>query len=160
MDCTDVIGPLNSKVGAIISDGQYFVTSANQHYIFVPLLGNQHQIWLYSDSCYGDDNPLLWPQPYIPYHCHLGAISQEFSLPLHQIMWWTLISEHFLYYMSPLSPISGIGKLSFMKLADLNSSITFFLNCVKLYEVAMLSEHHPINLKPLVKWLEHTFAQL
>ena len=68
------IGPLGGKVGAVIMDGEYFITSSNQTCIYTPPLGDQHQVRLCADSRYGDDDPVLWPQPYMPYHSHFGAI--------------------------------------------------------------------------------------
>lgn len=72
--CTVWIGPLDGKVGAMISDGHTFITSSSQDYVPYPPLGSHRQVQLRSDSCYANDNPILWPQPFIPYFSHYGAI--------------------------------------------------------------------------------------
>lgn len=143
MGHTGEIGALDGNVAAVVGEGKYFVTSSNQHHVFAPPLGDQRQVRLRSDSRYGDDDPVLWPQPYMPYHSHFGAIPRPFALISHQIMWWTLTHEHFPYYVCPGSPITGLGKVSSTKIAALDKSITTLLDRVKLYELATPSERLP-----------------
>jgi hypothetical protein len=69
---TAAIGPLDGKVGAVIMDGEYFITLANQQCIFAPPHGDQHKVQLHADSRYGDNDPVLWPQPYMLLGQHLS----------------------------------------------------------------------------------------
>ena len=51
------------KVGAVIHGGEYFILSPNMDYIPEPVV-NARVSFKYN-SRMGDDDPLLWPQPYI-----------------------------------------------------------------------------------------------
>ena len=85
---TGGIQAIDGIVRAVILDSQYFITSANVHYIPLPPFFNC-QVKLCADSHYGDDDPTQWAQPYIPYHCHLATIPCPDTLVDHQIIWWT-----------------------------------------------------------------------
>jgi len=76
-------------VGAVVGNGQWFVTSPNMEFIPQPALGCTRNICICADFRYGEDNLLQWPQPYFALDCHLDAI------PLcpgpdntMSIMWW------------------------------------------------------------------------
>jgi hypothetical protein len=117
--CTVQIGPLDGKVGTIISDGQVFITSSSQDYVPYPPLRSHHQVQLRSDSRYADDDPILWPQPFIPYFLHYGVIPQPYSFYEHQVIWWMPSHDHFIHHVNAASPVSGLGKLSDMKFGGL-----------------------------------------
>ena len=154
------IGPLDGKVGATILDGTYFITSANQDVIYAPPLGNQREVKLRADACYGDDDPILWPQPYIAFHCHFGAIPRPDSLPEHAIMWWTFMYDDFARFWSDLSLVQGFGKLSPQKFALFKSSVNSLLSRIQAYKKVTPPERCPAMLHPMVKWLEHCLVQL
>ena len=154
------IGPLDGKVGAIILDGFSFITSPNQKHIPYPPLGHQRPVQLHADSRYADDDPILWPQPYIPYFSHYGAIPRPYSLPLHNIIWWTPIRDHFQYHVHPATPICGLGKLSDTVFMELKISVDSLLDRVRLYEADTPSNKQPPILQPVVKMLEHGLARL
>ena len=155
-----LIGPLNGKVGAIILDGFSFITSLNQKHIPYPPLGHQRPVQLHADSRYGDDDPIFWLQPFIPYFSHYGAIPQHYLLPLHNIIWWTHIHEHFQYHIHPVAPIHSWGKLSDAIFMVLKISVDSLLDCVRLYEADTPSNKQPPILQPIVKMLEHGLAWL
>ena len=154
------IGPLDGKVGAIIMDGHSFITSPNQDYILYPPLGNQRPVQLRADSRYADDDPIIWPQPYIPYFSHYGAIPWPYTLPFHKIIWFTPTHDHFSCHVHPAAPIHGLGKLSDDKFTTLKISIDSLLDRVKLYQADNPSSKQPPILQPLVKMLEHGLVQL
>jgi hypothetical protein len=158
--CTVQIGPLNGKVGAIISDGQVFITSSSQDYVPYPPLRSHHQVQLHSDSCYADDDPILWPQPFIPYFSHYGVIPQPYSLYEHQVIWWMPSHDHFVCHVNTVFPVSGLGKLSDMKFAELKASVDSLLECLKHYQAKSPSERQPQILHPFVKMLVHSLAWL
>ena len=154
------IGPLDGKVGAIILDGFSFIMLLNQKHIPYPLLGHQCPVQLHADLCYADDNPILWPQPFIPYFLHYGAIPQPYLLPLHNIIWWTPIHDYFWYHVHPVAPICSLGKLSDAIFMELKISVNSLLDRMRLYEADTPSNKQPPILQPVVKMLEYGLAQL
>jgi hypothetical protein len=158
--CTVRIGPLDGKVGAMISDGHTFITSSSQDYVPYPPLGSHRQVQLRSDSRYADDDPILWPQPFIPYFSHYGAIPQPYSLYEHQVIWWMPSHDHFVRHAHPASPVSGLGKLSNIKFAELKASVDSLLERLKNYQAKTPSERQPRILHPFVKMLVHSLARL
>jgi hypothetical protein len=154
------IGSLDGKVGGIILDGRSFITSPNQDYIPYPPLSNQRPVQLRADSRYADDDPIVWPQPFIPYLLHYGVIPRPYSLPLHNIIWFTPTHDHFWHHVHPAAPIHGLGKLSNDKFTTLKISVNSLLDHVKLYQGDTPSSKQPPILQPLVKMLEHGLARL
>ena len=65
----------NGLVGAVICDGEYIVTSPNANTIFNPPLGGDCSLFLRTNLRFGDDDPLQWPQPWVPEYPHLPCIS-------------------------------------------------------------------------------------
>lgn len=62
----------HGKVGALFQDGKYFILSPNMDYIPEPA-NNPHMTFKYNGRL-GDDDPLLWPQPYVEEICHFPVI--------------------------------------------------------------------------------------
>jgi hypothetical protein len=153
-------GPFDGKVGAITKDGEYFVTSPTETHIPAPPIDDVRPVYLRADSRYGDGDPILWPQPYMAYNCHFGAIRRPNTLPQHNIMWWTPTDENFTLFEPSASPISGFGKLSPAILAHLSTSVTILLNRIKQYQRVTPEERQPPTLSPHAKFLEHSLAQL
>ena len=141
-------------------DGDAFITSANQTYIFAPPLSDKRQVRLRADSRYGDDNPILWPQPYMQYNSHFGVIPQPNSLSQHDIIWWRPTQQHFIRHEPVSSPIKGLGKLLLTKFTTLKLSVSSLVNDVIAYETVTPMERRLPHLQPLVKWLEHGLLQL
>jgi hypothetical protein len=141
-------------------DGDAFIMSGNQTYIFAPPLSDKHQVRLHADSCYGDDNPILWPQPYMQYNSHFGVIPRPNSLSQHNIIWWRPTQQHFICHEPASSLIKGLGKLLLTKFTTLKLSVSSLVNDVIAYETITPMECCPLHLQPLVKWLEHGLLQL
>jgi hypothetical protein len=141
-------------------DGRFFITSPNQDNIFLPPLGDNRPVRLRADSRYADDDPILWPQPYVEYFAHYGAIPRPHSLPLHEVIWWTPTHDDFERHTDPATLIHGLGKLSHLKFVALRSSVDHLLKRVKSYQVATPSERRPPILLPAVKMLEHALVRL
>jgi hypothetical protein len=109
---------------------------------------------------YADDDPITWPQPFIPYFSHYAAIPQHNSLLEHLIIWWIPTHNYFSCHTHPAAPIYGLGKLADDKFAQLKKSVDFLLERVKHYLVKTPSERQPVILSPFVKLLEHGLARL
>ena len=108
---------------------------------------------------YGDNDPIQWAQPYIPYYSHFAAIPHPNMLIDHQIIWWTPTSGDFI--CPPLSgPVSGLGKLCRWKFNELRTSVIFLIHHVTKYQESTPAEWHPPNLLPSVKWLQQVLDQL
>lgn len=134
--------------------------SPNQDYIPYPPLSNQRPVQLRADSHYADDDPIIWPQPYIPYFLHYGAIPRPYTLPLHKIILFTPTHDHFWHHVHLVAPIHGLGKLSDDKFTTLKISINSLLDHVKLYQGDNPSSKQPPILRLLVKMLEHGLVWL
>src|SRR5277367_3053431 len=106
---TGHIGATDGKIGTLLFDGEYFVTTPNQNFIPEPPVG-VHKIFMRADSPYADDDPILWPQPYNVCNCHHGAIPMLRSLSAHLIIWWEPMRDNFIPLRDPASPIRGLGK--------------------------------------------------
>ena len=79
------IGPLNGLFGAIILGRKSFITMANADFIPLPPF-DDCEVKLQADSCYGDDDSVQWPQPYLSFNSHFPAILCPNSLLNHQII--------------------------------------------------------------------------
>ncbi|KAK0429917.1 hypothetical protein EV421DRAFT_1939721 [Armillaria borealis] len=53
---------------------KFIVTTPNASALWAPPLGSNRVMYLRSDLRYGDDDPLSWPQPYVPQYCHFPII--------------------------------------------------------------------------------------
>ena len=154
------IGTLDGEVGALVLQDKFFITSANQPFIPNPPFSDQHQVRLRADSLYGDDDPILWPQLYMPCNAHFVAIPRPDSLEGHDIIWWRPEDRYFEQYRFGTSPFLGLGKLTSLKFQCLKASVGSLLKRVEKYAASSPAKHHPPTLKPYVKWLEHGLVQL
>lgn len=68
--------------------------------------------------------------------------------------------DHFIHHAHPASPVSGLGKLSDIKFAELKASVDSLLERLKNYQAKTPSERQPRILHPFVKMLVHSLAQL
>jgi hypothetical protein len=150
----------DGNVGALLLDGQYFITSPNQDFIPRPPLGSTRKVSMRADSLYGDDDPLCWPQPYSSYFCHHGAIPLPNSLPTHSVIWWEPTRDQFAQLDDPVAPIRGLGKLSESKLQELKRSASVLFSRVKSYTSKPSSSRPPPALGPMIKMIEHGLLRL
>lgn len=75
--CATAIQWCDGRVGAVLLGGFFFVTSPNMDVVYEPPLGKNRAMFLRRDYRYADDDPLLWPQPYVRSACHHGAIPRK-----------------------------------------------------------------------------------
>ncbi|KAJ7856108.1 hypothetical protein B0H14DRAFT_3448666 [Mycena olivaceomarginata] len=85
------LGPFNGTVAAHTQLGaqSYFITTNTNYVPAVPSLELLHKVYLRTDMRYGTDDPILWPQQYTSFYCHLPLISKKGAQPELDIMWWT-----------------------------------------------------------------------
>ncbi|KAL0578355.1 hypothetical protein V5O48_003633 [Marasmius crinis-equi] len=79
---------LDGKTGAFVANECFFVTLPTSEKIYQPLL-DQRELYLRSDYHFGPEDPLLYPQPFLPSRCHHAAIPRQpldASDPLAK--WW------------------------------------------------------------------------
>jgi hypothetical protein len=103
-------------VAAVIED--VVCTTPNQTRIFLPPM-QKTEVKLRADLRYGAEDPTLWPQPWIDFHCHLGSIPRKPDDPDDplSIMWWDPTTDDFKF--SGGSLVDGLGELSGSKLLSL-----------------------------------------
>jgi hypothetical protein len=150
---------MDGTVGALLFNGEYFVTTPNQTFIPEPPAGDR-KVVMRADSLYADDDPILWPQPYNAFNCHHGAIPTRKSLSAHLIIWWEPTHRDFIPLRDPTSPIRGLGKLSDSKLGDLKSSVSILLTRVQVLMSGSSKFRAPSTLGPMVKMIEHGLVRL
>lgn len=104
------ITPFDGLVGGILDDG-YIVTSPNAKKIFYPPLGGDRSVFLRSNLRFGDDDPLQWPQPFLPSYPHIVCIPRKPRDVYSQtsIMWADLDRSSFI---ADDGMLGGIGKIS------------------------------------------------
>ena len=142
------IGLLNGLFGAIILGRKLLITTDNADYIPLPPFGD-HEVKLWADSCYGNNDPIQWPQPYLSFNSHFPAIPHPNSLLDHQIIWCMLCLSNFVSYMPALSPLLGLGKISESQYTALHTFVTFLLEHSKQYHAS--SKHVPPLILPMNK---------
>ena len=114
---------------------------------------------LCADSCYGDDNPTQWAQPYHPFYSHLAAIPCPNTLLDHLIIWWTPTIGDFA--CPPLcGPMAGLGKLCQQRYNELRTSVIFLKDRVTKYQESTAGKQNSPTIQPSVKWLQQVLEQL
>ncbi|TFK59506.1 hypothetical protein BDN72DRAFT_865095, partial [Pluteus cervinus] len=123
-------GPLSiyhGRVGAVIREGESFITSPNSSFIPQPPLGGDRSVFLREDFRYGDDDPLQWPQPFIRSLLFLSAIPliSDHNHPLAVMsddLSWSDFTE------DDNDLLSGIGKITNIKYTQLSVLSTHILD--------------------------------
>jgi hypothetical protein len=100
---------MDGLFGAVTHDGRHIVTSPNSHSIFDPPLGGDCSIFLWSNLCFGDDNELQWPQPFVINYGHLACIRKHPTLKYRYL--WELPSRA--DFILDDGILAGIGKLCY-----------------------------------------------
>jgi hypothetical protein len=77
---------------------------------FVPMPRSQSNITLRSDLYYGEDDPLLWPQPYNSVYCHLAAIQHKPGSDDASIMWEAFDRKRDFEWSNNTQAVEGIGR--------------------------------------------------
>lgn len=154
------IGPFDGKVAAVLSGGQLFISSPNMDEIPQPPFGVR-DVRLRRDQRYGDDDPTLWPQPYIKEECHLGAIPRR--VPLHtgselDLMWENLNDGDLIRLQGNL--LDGLVRLNPTLVGRYRRYIDDLKSRVQIYRC------HPNHTVPnqrvlhLANSLNHAFARM
>ncbi|PBK94395.1 hypothetical protein ARMGADRAFT_1079087 [Armillaria gallica] len=77
----DPIGPFDGKLGALVEEGWFMVTS-NALGLYQPPLGINREMYMRADFRYGADDPLLWLQFYVRSVSWLSCIRKRPKDPL------------------------------------------------------------------------------
>lgn len=98
-------------MGTVNHDGSSFVTSPNVEYIPFPALGGDRKVYRRKDLRYGPDDPLQWPQLFVPEMPHLAAIPSRVTDPKNplSIMWMVPTLDDFRLARTAL--LCGLGHL-------------------------------------------------
>ncbi|TFK58061.1 hypothetical protein BDN72DRAFT_907124, partial [Pluteus cervinus] len=98
-------------VGCLLGDGTSFITSPNCSKIYQPQLGGDRTVYMRVNLRYGADDPLQWPQPYIPKFAHHVAIRTPVKDPADplSLAWWLPEKKHFVQDSNCL--FGGLGRL-------------------------------------------------
>jgi hypothetical protein len=100
--------------------------------IYEPPFGQERHMRFHQNFRYGDDDPLLWPQPYVMSECHLPAI------PLRPgagdptaVMWWQLTRDDFV--LSTAGIVTGVGLIHGTKLAQISRLVNSLQSRTRAY---------------------------
>lgn len=147
-------------MGAVVHDGYLFVTTPNQNVVYYPPLGSNRNVRLRNDFRFGDNDPLVWPQPYLGQFCHFGAIlrkPQSDTEPL-AIMWWTPDRTSFIPMTANI--ITGVGRLEISKLDRLRVLVDSVAQRVDTYRDDVNHPHKNQYCLHTANALKHAFARL
>ncbi|TFK59435.1 hypothetical protein BDN72DRAFT_780752, partial [Pluteus cervinus] len=106
-------------VGAVIREGESFITSPNSSFIPQPPLGGDRSVFLREDFRYGDDDPLQWPQPFVRSLLFLSAIplisgdNHPLAVMSDDLSWSDFAEDD-------NDLLSGIGKIKNTKCTELS----------------------------------------
>jgi hypothetical protein len=132
---TDV-GAFGGRVGAPLDEGSFFIMSPNMDVIYEPPFGHERHMRFRQNFRYGDDDPLLWPQPYVMSECHLAAIPlRPQSRDPMAVMWWQVTRDEFT--LSTRGIVTGVGLISGVKLAQ----IARLASSLQSWATAYLNDH-------------------
>jgi hypothetical protein len=95
-------------IGAITSDGRWFVTSRNASYLPTPLFETR-QILQRVDYHFGEDDPLLYPQPYLQERCHWSVIPRK-PTDVNDVRskWWSTLGTK--DFQEIPGNVAGLGR--------------------------------------------------
>lgn len=97
-------------MGAVTHDGCYIITTPNSNIVFEPPLGGDRSLFLRSNLRFGDDDPLQWPQMYLPNRPYLPCILSCAPKNDPLIVMWRLPNrENFIAVDGGI--LEGVGKL-------------------------------------------------
>lgn len=151
------IGPFDGLVGTVIEKGELFITSANQNHIPLPPLGSKRPLTLRTDSLYGDDDPIQWPQPFNANFPHYSCIPRRNARPADSIIWWEPTRDSFI---SGENALIGLGKLSLPRLVMLEKAADTLVTRVEAYLQVTPAVQVPKPLGPLTQMMRHSLTRL
>ena len=116
-------------------------------------------MFLRHDYRYTDDDPLLWPQPYVPSACHHGTIPRQ---PEHDdgmdILWWNPNQTDLLLNSSDL--VLGIGKITQDRLDQFRQLVGKLQDRVQQYKSDKAHPTKNSEIITLSNWLSQGLSRL
>ncbi|KAK7032104.1 hypothetical protein VNI00_013474 [Paramarasmius palmivorus] len=95
-------------VCTITEDTQWIVASVNASYVPKPLFGTR-RVSQRLDYYFGEDDPLLYPQPYLQERCHWSVIPRKPLDPEHaRAKWWAILDQKDFHEVA--CEIAGFGR--------------------------------------------------
>jgi hypothetical protein len=141
----------------VVGDGRYIVTSPNQREIYNPPLGGDRNVFMRSDLRFGDDDPLQWPQSFLPEYPHLVCIRKPPRTDIgFSIMWW--MPDRSAFDMEHHGVLRGIGKLNTSILSHIKTFTTTLLTRAKrdmFKDKTSLINQLTYTLQDILHRLEH-----
>ncbi|RDB19698.1 hypothetical protein Hypma_013215 [Hypsizygus marmoreus] len=157
---TESLTAFDGKVGAVVADGHFFITSPNIEVIYEPPLGAYCEMRFRRDYKYSDDDPLQWPQPYNVPACHWACMP---LLPApddpYRIMWSTPAESDWVPSTTG-GVVSGMGLLTSELLKLLGRAIMVLKLEVKRYMTNDRFPEKSILVQQLSSSLDHTLQRL
>ncbi|ESK83265.1 hypothetical protein Moror_15064 [Moniliophthora roreri MCA 2997] len=147
-------GALDGRVGAFVNN--YFVTTPNCNVIYTPQLGRCN-VFMHSDYCYGEDDPLHYPQPFIVDRCHYAALPPHLPPNDPARKWWDPPSES-AFHKEIDSVINGMGTWDPLYLAKFSSDYEVLQKHVSIYWSSRVNTN--TFIEGLSPHLEHMLRQL
>jgi len=146
--------------------GKFVYTSPNQRLIWLPPPNGE--LYLRADFRFGPHDHTLWPQPYVPEYCHLGAIPSKPIDPVDplSIMWWNPTRGDFT--TSSGGVMDGIGKLSSARFSQLQEMKKGLADRIAKYRsntpnpntVLAILERDLLHVSTRIGYLKTTFTQM
>ena len=122
------------KIGAVIFDGNHFVTTPNADVIYAPPANGR--MTYKHDYRLGQHDPLLWPQPFLADYCHLAAIPRAPETLDDNVFMHVLFHKATVDDFAPETSctLSGLGGLSWRPLGRLNKVAEKLKEMAKTYQ--------------------------
>jgi hypothetical protein len=153
---------LDGLVGTVW-DSKYFITSPNVDFVPEPPRGSS--VVLRADCYYGEDDYLLWPQPWNADFCHLTAVRRKPHATKDNPDWimWETFDRNSFTWTAGGECADGLGRLTEHVAQSVLESINRLINQTK-DENAQNTIELSSNLREALHIsrlrLEFTFAQL
>jgi len=150
----------DGRVGAVVGDGEFFITTPNQDVIWHPPLESNHDMRPRRDLRFADDDFLLWPQPYIAECCHFGTIPQrpQASDDRSSVMWDNF--PRTLFRPSTTNMVTGVGHLDGRTRDIFWGFVNSLQSRVKEYQEDQRVAHKNQYVSCLSNALNHSFSHL
>ncbi|KAJ8094114.1 hypothetical protein PM082_023322 [Marasmius tenuissimus] len=130
---------LDGQVAAYVDGGEYLVTSPNSSNIYQPLLGPR-TVSLRKDYRLGPDDPLLYPQPFIPLRCHWAAIPRQPRDKADRLQKWWDEPPLWAFVEEADSAIQGMGQWTAIYVDDFAKDCYILHEKVALYLASLKSQ--------------------
>ncbi|KAK1219782.1 hypothetical protein PQX77_017481 [Marasmius sp. AFHP31] len=136
---------IDGQVGAWIEGRKFFITSPNTLLVYKPLL-RLRQVYLQQDYRLGAEDPLLYPQPFIPDCCHLATIPHRSKNPEAPLAkWWTSLPPS-TFVNKPDTVIKGLGWWSWDSLLPFANNSYLLHKRIEKYRTLLDTSAKPNSL--------------